>query len=131
MQNHSVIYVAYPVQAPPSPAPAAPQASVVTVRQVVAYWRDTERAKYTARSFIGKNYYAELLAADLGDRLAETLTVADVLAWYQSDPSERHAQAHGLPKRKRAWSRGTKKNVARTIIHLFHLAESHGLIERH
>lgn len=128
--TQSVVCVAYPFEMP-TPPPTAPQASVVTVRQIVQYWRDTEAKKYTSRSFAMKDYYAALLAADLGDRLAESLTVADILAWYQTSPSERHAEARGLRKRQRAWSPGTKKNVARTIIHLFHLAEAHGLIERH
>jgi len=80
------------------------------VARLVEYWRATEGAKYTPRSFESKNYYATIFAADLGERLAETVTVADVLEWYGTHPSERHAAAAGKPKRHRKWGDGTRKN---------------------
>ncbi len=108
-----------------------PVSSTTTVARLIEYWRLNERSKYTARSYATKNYYTELLNHDLGDRIAETVTVADLLDWYASKPSERQAAELGRRKRKRAWSSGTKKNVARTVVHLFNLAERDGLIERH
>lgn len=108
-----------------------PVSSTTTVSRLVEYWRLNEGRKYTARSYATKNYYTELLLHDLGDRVAESVTVADLLEWYASNPSERQAKLFGRRKRSRAWSEGTRKNVARTIVHLFNLGERDGLIERH
>lgn len=119
----------------PVPAPErngdTHHASATTVARLVEYWRLNEAGKYTARSYATKNYYTELLLHDLGTRLAESVTVADLLEWYASNPSERQAQLFGRRKRSRKWSEGTKKNVARTVVHLFNLGERDGLIERH
>lgn len=120
-----------PSAAPPTHNGDMPVNSTTTVARLIEYWRLNEGRKYTARSFATKNYYTELLLHDLGDRLAESVTVADLLEWYASEPSERQAKLFGRRKRSRVWSEGTKKNVARTIVHLFNLGERDGLIERH
>lgn len=118
----------------PLPAPERngdTHTTTTTVARLIEYWRLNEAGKYTARSYATKNYYIELLLHDLGERQAESVTVADLLEWYASEPSERQARLFGRRKRSRKWSEGTKKNVARTIVHLWNLGVRDGLIERH
>lgn len=102
--------------------------TTTTVSELADYWRTTEGPRYVPKGFVNRDYYVRLFVRDMGHLLAETVTVSTVLQWFASKPSERLA---GAAKRHRTWGKGTSKSIARTIIHLFHLGERHGLIERH